>query len=250
MYYNYHRSNLFDPKSGQVFKISRSKLELFINCPRCFYLDRRFGISQPGGYPFTLNMAVDKLLKKEFDLHRAKGDSHPLMKAYKIEAVPFNHPKMDQWRNNFEGIQVLHKATNFLVFGAIDDMWLSPKKELIVVDYKATSVNKEVTLDDEWKDAYKRQMEIYQWLMRHNQDLTEYKVSDTGYFVYVNGKTDREAFDARLEFDVKIIPYKGNGSWVEKAILQAHQCLSNDKLPQASDACDFCKYRKSAKGVE
>lgn len=30
-----------------AYKISRSKLDLFIRCPRCFYLDRRLGINQP-----------------------------------------------------------------------------------------------------------------------------------------------------------------------------------------------------------
>lgn len=62
--------NLFDPQNKTPFKLSRSKIELFINCPRCFYLDRRLGVGQPPGYPFTLNSAIDKLLKKEFDIHR------------------------------------------------------------------------------------------------------------------------------------------------------------------------------------
>jgi hypothetical protein len=29
-----------------------------------------------------LNIAVDELLKKEFDLHRAEGTKHPLMEQY------------------------------------------------------------------------------------------------------------------------------------------------------------------------
>ncbi len=41
-YYNPQRArNLYDPKSKEPFRISRSKIELFINCPRCFYLDRQ-----------------------------------------------------------------------------------------------------------------------------------------------------------------------------------------------------------------
>ena len=81
-YYNPQRSrNLFDPASPAPFKLSRTKLDLFLNCPRCFYLDRRLGVAQPPGFPFSLNSAVDKLLKKEFDAHRAAGTPHPLMKA-------------------------------------------------------------------------------------------------------------------------------------------------------------------------
>jgi len=68
---------LFDPSSKEPFKVSRSKLELFIECPRCFYLDRRLVVGRPPGYSFSLNSAVDALLKKEFDFHRAKQTPHP-----------------------------------------------------------------------------------------------------------------------------------------------------------------------------
>jgi len=181
---------------------------------------------------------VDYLLKKEFDIHRAKKQAHPLMESYGIDAVPYNHEKMDDWRHNFSGVQFFHKPTNFLLFGAVDDIWKGGDGKLIVVDYKATSVNKDVTLDDEWKIVYKRQMEFYQWLLRQNG----FDVSDTGYFVYVNGKTDKEAFDAKLEFDVKILPYTGRGDWVEKAVTDAHKTLMSDSVPEASPNCEYCNY--------
>lgn len=72
-YYNPQRTkNLYNPDSKEPFKLSRSKIDLFLNCPRCFYLDRRLGVGRPPGSPFALNSAVDVLFKKEFDLHRAK----------------------------------------------------------------------------------------------------------------------------------------------------------------------------------
>ncbi len=237
---------LFDPNSKEPFKLSRSKIDLFLNCPRCFYLDRRLGVAQPPGYPFALNSAVDFLLKKEFDIHRAKGEPHPMMKAYQVEAIPFQHEKMDDWRNSFVGIQTLHKATNFLVFGAIDDVWINPAKELLIVDYKSTAKDGEINLDAPWQIAYKRQMEIYQWLFRQNG----FKVSDTGYFVYANGKKDRAAFDGKLEFDVHLIAYQGNDSWVDKTLIEARKVLMSDKIPEHSKDCDFCRYRQAAEGVE
>ncbi len=54
------------------------------------------GIGQPPGFPFALNSAVDKLLKKEFDIHRSHRTTHPLMEAYGLDAVPFEHEKMDE----------------------------------------------------------------------------------------------------------------------------------------------------------
>ena len=210
------------------------------------YLDRRLGVDRPPGFPFALNSAVDTLLKKEFDIHRAKGEAHPMMKHYEIDAIPFEHEKMEEWRNNFKGVQYLHQSTNFLIFGAIDDVWINPDKELIIVDYKATAKNGEINLDADWQIAYKRQMEIYQWLFRKN----DFKVSNTGYFVYANGKKDKEAFDKKLEFDVYVLPYKGDDSWIEEAIIKAHQCLMGDAVPEAAGDCDYCRYRKAIKKVQ
>jgi CRISPR/Cas system-associated exonuclease Cas4 (RecB family) len=234
----YH--GLYNPSSTDSYKLSRSAIESFIQCPHCFYLSRRLGISQPIGYPFTLNSAVDHLLKKEFDIHRAKSEPHPLMSSYGISAIPYSHPDLNIWRANFEGIQYLHKKTNLYITGAIDDVWINPKGELIVVDYKATSKSDEVNIDADWQMGYKRQMEIYQWLLRKNG----FKVSNTGYFVYCNGKKDEKAFDAKLEFDIKIIPYKGNDGWIEGAIGEIKKCLENENVPPYTEGCEWCEYQK------
>jgi len=247
-YYNPNRKrNLYNPDLLELFRLSRSKIDLFINCPRCFYLDRKLGVGQPGGFPFTLNSAVDKLLKKEFDTHRAKGTAHPLMKTYGINAVPLAHDKIDEWRDSLRrGITFNVDGTNVVVTGGVDDVWVSPSGEYLIVDYKATSKEEEVTLDADWQIGYKRQMEIYQWLFRKNG----YKVSSTGYFVYCNGNTDKEAFDGKLEFDIKIIPYLGDDTWVEKTIHEAIDYLKRDKLPDPGPDCDYCKYRKAVEKIE
>lgn len=239
-YYNSQRvKGLYDSASAEPFKLSRSKIDLFLDCPRCFYFDRKLGVGRPPGFPFALNSAVDHLLKLEFDTHRINGTKHPLIEKYGVDARPIPHEDLDKWRHNFTGIQYLHKPTNLLIFGAIDDLWQNPQGEYIVVDYKATSKDEDITeLNKDWQDGYKRQMEVYQWLLRQNG----YKVSDTGYFVYCNGKTDRKAFDAKLEFDITLIPYKGNDSWVEKAIAAAHKCLNGNKIPPANKDCDYCDY--------
>ena len=200
------------------------------------------GVGRPPGFPFALNSAVDTLLKQEFDIHRAEGTKHPLIEKYGVDARPVPHEDLNKWRHNFTGIQYLHEPTNLLIFGAIDDLWQNSKNEYIIVDYKATAKAEEITkLDKDWHDGYKRQMEVYQWLLRQNG----YKVSDTGYFVYCNGIADAEAFNQKLEFRVNLIPYTGNDSWVEKTIFEAHKCLNGDKIPEAHLDCDYCSYVKA-----
>lgn len=247
-YYNPNRTrNLYDPVSSELFRLSRGKIDNFINCPRCFYLDRRLGVGQPPGYPFSLNSAVDKLLKKEFDIHRANGTPHPLMKTYGVDAIPLAHEKIDEWRDSLRaGITFKINSENIVVTGGVDDVWVDPIGQLIIVDYKATSKDAEVTLDADWQIGYKRQMEIYQWLFRQNG----FTVSPTGYFVYCNGNTDPAAFDGKLEFDITVIPYEGNTDWVEGTILDAIKCLKGEDLPSPGEDCDFCKYRLAVKVFE
>lgn len=231
---------------GSNWKLSRSKIDLFVECPRCFYLDNKLGVARPPGFPFNLNSAVDALFKKEFDIHRARGSRHPLMEQYGVDAVPFKHSKMDEWRENFQGVRYFHEPTKMTISGAVDDVWMNKEGELIVVDYKSTSKDEDIVeLDKAWQDGYKRQMEVYQWLLRQNG----FKVSDTGYFVYANGKRDREAFDGKLEFDVTLIAYEGKDSWVEPILEKIKKTLEGSEIPKAGADCDYCKYREAVDGV-
>ena len=231
--------NMYQPGSGQPFKLSRSKIDLFIECPRCFYVDRRLGTGRPPGFPFNLNLAVDRLLKAEFDTHRVAGTAHPLLEQYGVDARPVAHEQLAEWRENFKGVQFLHEPTNLIITGAIDDLWQEPGGDYVVVDYKATSKKEPITaLDQGWHSGYKRQLEVYQWLLRRNG----HPVSNTGYFVYCNGRADAEAFDGKLEFDVTLIAHEGDDSWVEGTLKLIHACLNSDEIPAPAPECDYCAY--------
>jgi len=247
-YYNAIRSrNLYKPDSEKPFKLSRSKLELFIECPRCFYRDRRLGVGRPPGFPFNLNSAVDALLKQEFDKHREEGIKHALIIANNVDAIPAKHSELNKWRENFKGIEYLHVPTNLLLTGAIDDLWQNSRGEYIVVDYKSTSKNEPITeLNASWHQSYKRQMEIYQWLLKQNG----YPVSAMGYFVYCNGQKEDRLFNNKLEFDVTLIPHQGNTLWVEETIFAAFHCLNKNTLPASSRNCDYCAYVKAIWATE
>lgn len=226
---------------GKNWRLSRSKISLFLECPRCFYIDNKLGTPRPPGFPFNLNSAVDALLKKEFDVHRAAQTPHPLVEAYGVDAIPFAHANMDTWRDSLKGGVICEHETGMKVCGGVDDIWITPKKELLVVDYKATSKDEQiVALDKEWHDGYKRQVEVYQWLLRRNG----FQVSNTAYFVYANASRDAEAFDAKLEFEVTLVPYVGDDSWVEGTLLDIKKCLDSSALPAAAPDCDYCTYRE------
>src|SRR6185436_10124014 len=129
------------------------------------------------------------------------------------------------------------------VRGGVDDIWVNKKGELIVIDYKATSKDGKIeSLDEEWHRGYKRQLEIYQWLLRQNG----FTVSDTGYWFYANATRDREAFDGRLDFELTLVPYTGNTDWVDDCLVRLKACLDSDEIPAAGAECDYCRYREAA----
>lgn len=238
------RSQPYMPGQRTAFKVSRSKIELFKQCPRCFWLDVRLKIKRPDGPPFNINKAIDELFKKEFDRYRAAGEQHPIMLEHELDLLPFAHDKLDDWRENFVGVQYTHQPTNLLVFGAVDDLWVTPAGEVVVVDYKATAKDKEVSISAGWQISYKRQMEVYQWLLRANG----FTVHPTGYFVYTNGRMDLDGFNNRLEFKTKLIPYTGNDEWVEPTLQQMKACMDGEMPPMGESImggeCEFCAYAR------
>src|SRR5215207_4592168 len=116
-YRKYRNHPPYDPASKEPFLISRSKLELFIHCPRCFYLDRRIGLTIPDNSSYSINQAIDRILKREFDHYRLLVLKHPIMKKYNIDALPYYHKEnMKEWRRvQTGGIKFHHAATNFIV---------------------------------------------------------------------------------------------------------------------------------------
>lgn len=242
MYYKKSKG-LFDPKSKEPFQISRSKIELFLQCPRCFYMDCRLGLSRPSTPPYTLNNAVDSLLKSEFDLLRKKGEKHELVKKYGIDAIPFQHKDLAQWRGEvtaYVGALVLDEKSNLMINGLVDDIWQDSEGNLVMVDYKATSTTKEISLNDEYKQAYKRQIEIYQWIFRK----LGFPVSRTGYFVFANAMKNLPKFDGKLEFEMSILPHEGNPDWVDLTLLEIKELLMSDNIPSPAHDCEYCAYKQ------
>ncbi len=239
-YYNPQRTrNLFDPSSKKPYKISRADIELFLKCPRCFYFHKRLGTPTPPTYPYTLNSAVDKLLKREYDIFRRLRLPHPNMTYHGIKCIPFAHKDLEIWRDPLRGgIRYLHAPTNLEIRGAIDDVWIDANDELHVVDFKSTARKGDVNIEADWQISFRRQLEIYQWIFRRNG----FRVSDKAYIVYANADTSRTAFESKLEFDVCIIPYKGSDSWIEDVIVRLHECLLSPDLPPPGRDCDYCAY--------
>jgi len=229
---------------GNKWKLSRSKIDFFFECPRCFYLDNKLGTKRPGFPSFNLNIAVDELFKKEFDIHRSAKTPHPIMTKYHIDAIPFQHKDLDSWRDPFVGIMHTHTPTNLVVSGGIDDVWVMSDGKLIIVDYKATSKDGTIEKlgDSPWEMQYTRQLGVYRWLLEQNG----FTVNETGYLVYANADKNLDAFDDKLIFETTLVPVETDTSWIESTLFDIKNCLESETLPKSGPHCEYCPYREAA----
>jgi hypothetical protein len=231
-----------DNKKININKISRFGLESFINCPRCFVMSYRYKV-KASFPPFTLNNAVDNLCKNEFDIYRKEHKPHPVFIDNNLNLIPFEHENMNKWRHNFTGISYEYNDRGFKFFGAVDDVWIRPNGDLVIADVKATSVN-DFNWDNiskrEYGKGYQRQLEVYQFLFRKNG----FKVSNSAYLLYYNGRRNAEMFNNSLSFDYRLIEIKCNDNWVENKVFEAIDLLRSDILPNGSKSCNTCQYIK------
>ena len=243
------KGSIYQRGSDEIFKISRSKFSNFIDCERCFYLERVKGLKDPSMPGWALNSAVDELLKKEFDHYRKLQKPHPFIVQNKLKFIPFQHEKIDYWRDALRGgISFLDENTNLEIHGGVDDIWFDKnKEELVVVDYKAQSkegaVEKEDYLENKYHQGYKIQMDIYVYILRQ----MKFKVSDTAYFLVCNGLKTPENFNATLHFDLTLVPYTTDTSWVKNKIVEMKKVLDANDVPQINKNCEKCMFLETGK---
>ena len=260
----------FKPNNPAPFELSRSKVETFISCKGCFWLDRVAGIKPPEMPSFTINTTTDILLKRDADAVRGRS-TLPLLEANGLgNLIPFEHEHLENWTNSMQFAQnetffnADHLESNIRFGGGLDDVFLNTQTgQLHVVDYKSTAQGtrspdnyekKPVSLDDPWKKAYKRQMDMYVWVFKNKG----FDVSNTGYFVYVDAQhkdimgmlTDAtDAGKAWMQFDASIIAYEADPSWVgqtlsdiKQFVIEQKTCPAHTPKDDNYSGCDLGRY--------
>lgn len=236
---------IYKPNQADDFQISRGKFDNFLLCPRCFYLDRVGGLSEPSSPGWALNSLTDTLLKIEFDqCRKAKKTHRILIKNNLSHIIPFDHPEIDAWRDSLHhGIKTRFKNTNIILQGGVDDLWLdTTTEEVVVLDYKSQAKSGEITmedyLDDKYHQGYKKQLDFYNFILRNNG----FKTSKTSYFLVVNALNVESGFNARLEFSEHLIPYENDTSWLDEKIEAMIACLNQKNVPEPNESCENCAY--------
>jgi len=247
-------NNAIGLKIALSYPISWSKISLFLQCPRCFFNDQKLGIKHPN-HPdadiFNMPNAMDAVWKKESDRCRALQTVPDVISKNKLNLALFDDAKhsVAKWRQAYYdggGILYHDPKTNLTLFGRVDDIWVNPQGELIVVDIKVTSPKPRTNQEEnKWHKNNIRQISFYAWLLKK----LGFNVAMVGYIIYCNPLTEDLTalpFDNCLHFKTSPLLCVLDDSWIEKAIEDMRYCLDQDNAPEPTRGCSFCNFAQRA----
>ena len=217
-------------------KLSPSKLNLFLECPLCFWLNEH-GVHRPTG-PFpSLPGGMDRKLKIYFDKYRREGKLPPELKG-KVEGKLYDDmEKMDLWRNNFKGLSWTDENGNILA-GAIDDcLYNAENKTFIIVDFKTYGGSE---IKDEKIEFYQNQLDCYALLFEKNG----LKHPGYAYLIFFIPVEVYELGQVRFDVQVKKVPVDAKRAL---KTFNAAIKLAQGKKPELSKnkdekMCEFCRW--------
>lgn len=213
-----------------MFKLSPSSLNLFHECPRCFWLTMHKVWKRPAGIFPSLPSGMDNILKKHFDKFMEQGLLPPELaenKDCKGMKLFSDKEKLKVWQANLKGIQFTDKKGN-LLRGAVDNI-LTKGKKLIVLDYKTRGF----PLKEDTADHYQLQLDIYNFLLRKKG----YETEDYAFLLFYVPKEVMSG--GEVVFDTTLKKMNTDPKRGEKAWKKALELLEGD-APKKHKDCPWC----------
>lgn len=209
--------------------LSPSSINLYLNCPRCFWLSYSVHASAKVKRPTSpfpsLPNACDGLLKDYFDQCRQTSQTPPEVASLGYSLFS-NLELLNEWRG--KGVKTI--INDAPVLGKLDDL-LQNGNELIITDFKTKGCKPEEGYGNKY---YGVQLSIYGLLL---QELG-YKVSSKAVIlfytpVFQNGaiKLECTPHDITLDFER-----------AKEVISNTFKCFNSEEMPEASESCGFCSY--------
>lgn len=224
--------------TDMAYKLSPSSINIFLDCPKCFWLQIVKGIKRPEGIFPSLPSGMDGILKKHFDRFMEKGELPPEIKEYGLNngyQLFADKAKLDIWRNNRTGIQYMDKTSGILLRGAVDNL-LTKNKKLIVLDYKTRGY----PVKEDTHTHYQAQMDIYNFLLKKNGHETE----DYSYLLFYHPTHVQKTGEVIFETTLKKIQTSAKEG--ERIFKEAIKTIQSDKEPKMKDNCAYCNYREKS----
>ncbi len=215
-----------------MIKLSPSSLNIFLECPRCFWLQMNRRIKRPRGIFPSLPGGMDLVIKKYFDKYRIKDELPPEIKG-RVEGKLFNNlALLERWRSwRTTDLRYEDKPLNVSLSGALDDC-LVDGNYYIPLDYKTRGS----ALKGDPRKYYQNQLDCYCLML----ESKGYRTKGISYLLYYYPQFVKE--NGIVKFEVKPIKIETNIKTAERTVKNAIELLSEKDMPQPGPNCEYCNW--------
>ena len=210
--------------------LSPSALNLFLECPKCFWLAQNRGIHRPKDAFPSLPSGIDNILKKYFDKFREKGTLPPEIKGKVIGKLLDDKNLLAKWRANRIGIRFYDEKLDAELMGALDEC-LVDGEYYIPVDYKTRGW----LAKEDSHTYYQNQLNVYTLLFEKNG----YKHKNFAYILFYSPK--EVIGERKILFNVEPRKVIVNPGEAYRVFERAVKVLRGTQ-PKSHSACGFCAW--------
>ena len=222
-----------------MIKLSWSNLELFNECPRCFYFTNNYKVRRPSGFPLNFNNAIDRMMKDEMDIIRQKDVRQHAIEISGKEFVLSRIKGLEKWRQSSHGL-CYQWSEDLLLKGVLDDVWEDSEGNLVVVDFKSTVSHSLMESLPRWSDKIERQLSFYAYLLTQ----LGYAVSNESIIFYVVGKIKKDGLSKQMEFEYQKFIVRNDMAWIDPTVQDALATLKSKDAPERRQKCIYCKFEE------
>ena len=227
------------------FSINRTKIDLFFDCSRCFYLDQKYGIKKPHGTPLVINNFVVNNYKTILNEYRLNQKVLPESKQINKILIPSNNTYLEDWIHPFKGIYHVDKKTNFKIKANLDDIWqCKESKKYFPVIIKSTSRKKNLNSENIWP-GYWKQLSLYSFLLSKNSMET----SSSGILVYLNVSENLSNELKKIDYELLVFERNLDLTWIEPTFDKIYNTLNSDEVPLNNSNCKYCRYQSNVQRI-
>jgi len=226
--------------SNQTIYLSPSKLNLFQECPLCFWLHTVKRIHRPEGPVSTLPRGMDNLIKKYFDRYRKKKEMPPEIKGKVQGELLQDQNLLNEWRKitKTSSPRFFDKELNAYLFGGLDECFVDGEY-YIPVDYKTRGYD----LKEDSLSYYQTQLDCYTFLL----ESEGYKHFSFGYLIYYIPVQVEE--NGEVRFRVEAHKVETNSERGYNVFKEAVKCIRGPR-PVFHSNCQFCSWGNDFKNFE
>lgn len=215
-------------KTGKI-QLSPSALNIFLECPRCFWFEYRAEVRRPRGLFPSLPGGMDILIKKYFDRYRAVGKIPPELEGKVVGGLFADSEVLSKWRSWRSGLSFYDKETNAVLVGALDDC-LVHEGCYIPVDYKTRGFD----LAEGDEHHYQNQLNCYSFLLT----ATKLPQPNFAYLLYYIPKEVSERGQVRFEITVKKVATNPEDALT--TFRRAVSAINEPSPPTRNSSCAYC----------